>query len=212
MSTRQKSGILLICAGLILASSSGCTTYMANRVDDLADTGKMSMGLGIGAGVDFQATDFLHPSMGLGGVALSFGHENRYVSGFFGDSLRTLPCISPTPFEYASRWMPGRGRDGRFEKAGISSVYTCRGRAYEEISSYMVWKDYYRDDSLQTDIPWARRMGIEVTVMAVFLKVRTGVNPAELFDFLIGFTTVDIAGDDKIEEGTEKKAGGKTGN
>jgi len=42
-------------------------------------------------------------------------------------------------------------------------------------------------------------MSFEASISALVVNARVGINPVEILDFILGFTTVDIAGDDEQE-------------
>lgn len=114
---------------LLLILSSGCagTGYWAKRGRDFADIGKASIGVGLGLGVDAQATDFIHPSFGICQIAYNVGHETRYVSGGWVDGFAWFPsnyCV-----------FIGHG-----SHVGGTAVHVYND--YADTSSFMVWKDY----------------------------------------------------------------------
>jgi len=198
----RRSFLAALAIGTILFSCGCATSYWENRLNDLADVGKVSLGLGGGLGLELQATDFVHPSFGTGGTGFCMGHENRHASGVWTQAYLFFPAATAVA-ALAGKDLP--------ESEGVSSVqmviYGSR-KTMIEATRYMVWKDYYllseeKSKAEKLSVPWTRRMGVEATVAVWLVIVRAGVNPAELVDFALGFTTLDIAGDDvyKEEEG-----------
>lgn len=191
---------------LVTLSCTGCAQYWQNRLNDFADVGKVGLGVGGALGVDAQVTDFIHPSFGLSVGGFFVGHENRDVSG----AWTHLALVFPTATAMANI----AGKDLPKEANGVTSaqVIIYKQIVWVEASRYMVWKDYYTitmgdSDPKPAHVSWARRMGVEATVSLLFVSARAGVNPAELLDFVLGFTTLDIAGDDKVEDKPEPVKG-----
>ena len=176
---------------------SGCAAYWANRGKDFADIAKVGVGFGGGLGVDAQATDFVHPSIGVAAVGFCVGHESRDVSGVWMDASVFFP-VATIMGNLLGKELP--------EAGGGTSAHLCvhgERRMVIEVSRYMVWKDRYtlkeeenKPNGKPVKVSWVKRMGVEATVGVPFVMARAGANPAELLDFLLGFTTLDIAGDD----------------
>ena len=57
--------LLLLAAALTLAS--GCATYRQAVTDDVRDTLKAKVGVGLGLYADAKATSFVNPGLGWGG-------------------------------------------------------------------------------------------------------------------------------------------------
>ena len=50
---------------------------------DLRDSGRMSLGVGLGLSADVKIGDLTHPSLGVLGVAAMYGLESRHIEGRF---------------------------------------------------------------------------------------------------------------------------------
>ncbi len=179
---------------LLVICSLGCaeSRYLANRGKDLADIGKVSVGIpvyfhgwGVGPGIDVQATDFIHPSLGYRSFFLCFGHENRDISLLWAD----LSWYYPFSLE--------ENRTGVTLHRNFDSIFD---NTVSETSYYMTRKEYYRENIYEhVKVSWVKRMGFEATVSALLVNARVGINPAEVLDFVLGFAGIDIAGDDEKE-------------
>lgn len=201
-----QSWAFVLCSLLLCPGSVGCAPYWRNRLCDLEDVAKVNVGAGLG--VDVQVTDFVHPSFGIGVVTV-FGHESREVNGI---------CVSE--HEFFPLTVLQRPTDLSVPDVFGASSYrfflTDTGRTTCEVSRFMIWKDYYATQDYGTNwsklkVSWVRRMWCEAAVGVYFLPaVRIGVNPAEALDLVLGFTTLDIAGDDVAVE-MKAPAGPETG-
>ncbi len=70
---RWPNGILYVATVFLLA---GCS-YLPDRLRDLADVGRVSVGPCLGLGVDVKATGLLHPSIGLESSGIKVGWDTR---------------------------------------------------------------------------------------------------------------------------------------
>ncbi len=184
--------LLVLCAGVLF---SGCTSYLVNRGRDAADIITIGAGLGWGAkarvsslqaGLLFEATkgglrggELVSSDSNAGAVEetdAAWGHSMDIQGVLFGGEY-FMGCELP--------------RNKNFF-AGT-----------ETDSSLSAIPFIHRLDSGYTNP--AYYMQVEA-VAALGISLRLGVNPGELIDFVLGFTTIDVFGDDVglEEEGFEE--------
>lgn len=175
---------------LLLIFTTGCAGYWINRKDDFADIGKASVGVSFpfefipGPGIDIQATDFFHPSFGYKSTSANIGHESRYISGVWFDTS------SYYPYTFSLELSLDRHLRGPFDY-GVIERSKFIGQKYYYLG-YM--EGYIKNKRIEVSM--IKRLGFEVGINAVLINARVGVNPAEILDFILGFTALDIAGDD----------------
>jgi len=156
----------------------GCTTYLDGRLEDIQDVARLGLEIGPQFGVHIEATPLIHTGLGFGLVpaTLNTGY------GLMGRR---------TPFKYHVQcfdliYMHYRSMDGYPEDLCHFTHLFCCGSGPRVPRKYDL-------------IDW---LDMEVAVIAIF-GVRAGVNPGQLVDFLSGFFSLDIAGDDA--ESLEKR-------
>jgi hypothetical protein len=202
--------VLILCLLLSCAVFSGCT-YSKNRANDFLDSMRLSVGVGFGVGVQAKATGFFHPSFGLGGAAQKFGWDTRgpevgtwhEVEGFFPVGTLIMP-MQPLPNSEHS------------EGLTLPWMYQRSSAGSTKVGSYLFFSTPPSDERLKegsTAWRWiALIFDFEAGFSAPIINARVGANPPELIDFLLGWTTLDIAGDDATVEGTDPPQKGITSN
>ncbi len=181
---------------LISLLSQGCA-YFENRARDFGDCFRLSAGAGLGISADAQFGPL------RGGVGLWQG----YVAG-----LNRKSEIGIWYEKYFG--IPIAQIIGAFEKdMGIIAIYFTSANNYKiEISNYKGRKgdsnlneialvfvftpDYYCHEP-RLKIKWTDYFWIQASA-SCFIHVNVGFNVAELFDFVLGWFGIDIAGDDKV--------------
>ncbi len=166
----------LILVLLVAALLTGCTsTYWADRGRDAADIFTVTGGLGLGAKarVGPVATGLMlqEDMVGLRGGTFSRASNKDLDAALVFMGLEVFTLID---------W---RGKD--FGTDTLFFVYIPRNDC-----EYI--KHFYHTK-------WPYYTQIEA-VVALGPSVRLGFNPGELLDFILGFTTLDIAGDDKAAQ------------
>lgn len=186
----MKKIIQTVLAMVVIANMTGCASpYTTNRVRDAADIFTATVGVGAGAKArvgPFHAGIFgNHDIVGLrGGTIDIFGLDPKRS---FALDIETLLIPIPGPYRdkvFAADMFIGPGPAGRHRTAQFEHLsplpfcYTSGLRA----------KQY-------TQIELAG---------GLLGTLRLGFNPGELLDFILGWTTIDIYGDD-IEEKKKKE-------
>jgi hypothetical protein len=183
----MKFAIQILFALVVVASLAGCSTsYMTNRRRDAADI------VTIGVGVGFGAKTRVGPlQVGLLGeydvVALRGGAAgfSPWLTGCADEQFIVAgkETFAPAPFGYPP------------SKAGYN-VFDARGKSFKAVNYELpFWSTLAEDVSTpyyytQIDL-----------VAGLLLSARVGVNPGELVDFVLGWTTIDIFNDDIHVEG-----------
>ncbi len=188
------------------------------RMNDLKDTGRASIGLGLGLSADARLGALTWPSVGFLGTGAMYGWDSREIEGRFFEARISEP--------YATYW---------FRKDGFGWVDALNGTGFRgafEVKSFEVAIDALTlpvDDEPHEDVGvvwegevlagrlyagrWlpipgradkASPLGsfneltdFQLGATLLLVQARLGLNPLEILDFLLGFAGVDIANDDE---------------
>jgi hypothetical protein len=167
---------------LVFLIGCGGSAYVADRGRDAADIVSVSLGIGLGAkarvGPIHAGLLAQKDCVGLRGGQIGATGNN----GDFESPL-PLPVGYPPPFSsiefYRSR--------GKLKADVRSKSYAAHGQLPFVTHALMTETNPVTIHPYFADI---------VGVVAAGLSVRVGFNPGELLDFLLGWLTVDIFGDD----------------
>jgi len=176
---------------VLLATAAGCSApgYWADRERDAADifTFTVGEGWGVKARAGFVNVGLFWNSdfWGLrGGGAFSVPTER----GWSG----CADLVSPVPFPL--KWLVGHCPPWvlvtsveSFDLSGVSPVEDLRRKGYQGGMLFVPFLSATDKAYYYTQIEVAAGLGY---------TVRLGFNPGELLDFLLGWTTIDILGDD----------------
>lgn len=223
--------ILLVIFGsvVLLSAGSGCAFghYWMDRGNDLVDMFglRVSGNLGFGLEANVRATEFFQTGIGwsekyvIGISGREFGCylEQSYSMPFTPSDW--VPWIYPTPFGF-ERGIKRTPIFGNFPEVGVE----------RQVSFLPSYGSKYR---IVSDVPWAGRKktsydrwggDIGFSACAGFLVVagvEAEVRLHEVFDFILGWFTIDFMKDDKMrkyirgelekpaEKAPEKKKGSK---
>jgi hypothetical protein len=208
---------VVIISGLafLLALGSGCAgfgAYMKDRGNDFADCFTARAGICYGLGVRAQASNYLGASIGLsvGKKAGYFGRQYVEAEGnWVGIPLLQLA----TPFlvvwpsiaeEYGNQpyttwhfiWdactcLLGTSYEHNFDAALPDNVRVLGFNLGE----------FVHPIRMEPPTPFIReKFFVEVGVTLFAVSFDAGFNPVEFVDFLLGWTTLDITGDDTVHE------------
>jgi hypothetical protein len=172
----MKNGLQLILSLAVIATLTGCsTTYMVDRRRDAADILTLGVGLGLGAKVrvgPLQTGLLFESDM----AALRGGEFVNYKEGAYNEEFLFTGMEIFAPEEFKPPY-PQRGKT--FKAYGGLSWIPFVHLVNEETEMHCY--SYYTQIEL---------------VGALYGSVRVGVNPGELVDFVLGWTTIDIFNDD----------------
>jgi hypothetical protein len=204
MWTKSRSAKLAIVAlvGCALALSAGCA-YVPDRINDFQDALRISAGVGSGFGVEAKATGLVHPSIGTTGSMIRVGWDDRNVglgvwseteqfcpfsffAGAMDDSRETkTERYLPLFYSRKSDWYDVR-EDDRYRIESYSYFFYSRppGAAYYNQNGVGRALAFFTD--------------VEAGAAILVVSVRVGANAFELVDFVLGLTTIDLAGDDSL--------------
>jgi len=176
---------LLIAVGAAwMLAAVGCApvgNYFGNRAADLADMFTLEMTAGPGADVHGQFTGFLGTAAGWSGQQGLLLHGRYYGIG----ERETAGFILLGATAAASR--------------NMSSLYGD-GPAPERYGLWGLFLPVFISPNPALHVgylpPWPRAADVELGA-SLGVGLHAGFSPGELLDFLVGFTTLDIAGDDK---------------
>jgi hypothetical protein len=189
---------------LVIATfATGCAT---GRLADLKDSGRFSIGLGVGLEANAKLGMAAHPSIGvIGSNSKRIGHQYRNLSG----SWEEFHIVWPLSFLVA---ILDQATSGHSEASTVNHSMNFCIHGYQwkdqgdDIWTYWIpmgaiTEPYFRDY-------WFRELtDIEIDATLGFISARVGVNPLEFIDFLVGFVGLDIAGDDPNKKGATKPRG-----
>ena len=187
----MKHALQIVAVFVATLSASGCATpYMVDRGRDLADIFTATTGYGIGAKArvgPVAVAPFLaqNDSSGLRGGAFFQGIKGGLAFADGGITDVGLLCFSGDAFG-----------DRRYHwwQTNVVSILEQRGKTYEAAELWIPFIAVPRTPDTY-GYPLYYFTQIEV-VVAVGRSVRLGFNPGELLDFILGWTTIDIFGDD----------------
>ncbi len=209
------SELLRPAVALVLLVLAGCAP---GRMADLKDSGRLSVGLGLGLSVDAKLGDLTHPSLGILSASAMYGVDTRKVEGLFYEARTSEP--------YATVWSISRGFPkldalnstgwrGAFEVHSVDVAIDAianvdpqqppeelgvegEGEVLAGRISIGRWLPLPRQSRGREFPLWTFNTATDFQAGATLLLVsaRAGVNVLETFDFLLGFAGFDIAGDD----------------
>jgi len=174
-----------------LAASTGCQSagrYLLNRAADLADIVTLELTAGRGADLHGQLTGFL-------GTAAGYSSQKGFMlhGRFYGTGTR----------ETAGILLFGATATRAVQMSPVAGQRPYEGR-------YGVWALLLPATSSPAEgfhvgyLPrWPRGADVEFGV-SFGLGFHAGLSPGELLDFLLGFSTLDMAGDDLPGEPSSK--------
>lgn len=181
----------------VTACLTGCTSpngYLVDRGRDAADV--FTAAIGTGAGVKIRVGPVQAGLMANNDLeGLRCGRIGPL--GSFGDYMDT---VTPFPYKVSerSRYFLDKEYPWRYPRYAFGDDYfmgSDRGKNYAAVSPFPFLSlagqpEYYSQ--------------VEV-VVAAFVSIRLGLNPGELLDFLLGWSTLDVYGDDigLVEEADE---------
>lgn len=188
---------------LLVAASVGCLPalgcgYVQNRRDDLLDCGQLCMGISVGIGLEVKATGLLHPAIGLLSAGRKYGWGGRNALGAWPEKESFFPYSA----QEAIGTDKGIGRLRRDNPlSGIVPIFFRRRGRNVESCSRLFWSPAgicLGESGAPPHWCVLSTLGdIEVGVTAGYISARVGLNLMEIIDLVIGFTTLDIAGDDQ---------------
>ena len=161
--------LLLVLASLL---SGGCgSAYMKNRVNDAADIFSLGAGVGIGAQARIS---FLQLGLMSNKEFLGLREGNAMIYG-------------PETQAHDSDWL--LYRHGNFTPL-LDPVQQERRKSSNGYTGWVLFSAPHTD---RIHMHWLTQVEL---VGALGPSIRFGVNPLELVDFVLGFTTFDFFGDD----------------
>ena len=204
----QKLIIFLI---LILSLTSGCATYIKSRANDLADCFTARVGLNYGIGVRTQVTDYVCISAGLSYCEKDigfFGREMHDLSvGWWCVGVPISQILAPPVFILLGLFGDDPkiglglllGTDTRFDSrfGARSSLLGINTTEFTEHGESGVFLFPATLQEVYPTKPFLRhKFFVEGGVTLFCVGFDAGFNPVEFVDFLLGWTTLDITGDD----------------
>lgn len=210
---RKAIAIGVLCCVL----SSGCAStsdarrwYWGTRLRDLQDTVRCSVGYGLGLSAHAQVTDFAN-------VGIGCAQTNKY--GLYGKQLgqhswveaeMAFPISNAFGVWGAPRVVLGVsfGPTGLAKLQGLllPLVSYCRavvqGEGEEPVDgqiSIVIWTARGEDpftEPFGLNVPIEERFWVEAGATIGVPSASIGFNPLEFVDFVLGFTTLDVLGDD----------------
>ena len=201
MNHRAPSAALRLAAVLLLAAgASGCVSaggYFTDRWRDAKDIFSVSVGTGGGAKArvgPLQAGVFLNTDVaGFRGGTGFVVHDNCWSPG-----SNVFDFVSPVPAaDFFGAWLTSAETFAPENAwADFDPVAVERGKTYYALFPWVPFVTVANQPCYYTQIDVAVGAGG---------TLRVGFNPGELVDFLLGWTTLDIFGDD-VEARREREA------
>lgn len=237
MSTHPRAGYpfwLLLTLFSLPPLATGCQTtagnYFANRARDFGECFMIRGGVSAGLGADVKVAGLVHANVGLASydamAGIAYGRRCRLYLIYEHPSESDLG-LPLAPFKRGLLHLSSaRPRDDY-----VYVEHSCYGLLPGLLSWVRPYKKYRgkgkeawfwlwgpgpaSDPALNPKalVRWMRvhAPDIEVGATVLLLGVRAGFSPGEFLDFLLGWSGVDIAGDDRRldrrERSTESEAG-----
>ena len=180
---------------LLAAFAAGCAP---GRMDDLADCGKASVGVGPGVEAHAKAGFLTHPSIGVASVTWRAGHEGRELTGTWGESR----CVWPvSAFLYTGMLETPKGLNVSFLAGGSAEDRISRtAEKYADVGYLLPLLAYAgvcaKEDKFSHPLAFRQATDLQLGGTVLLVSARVGVNPLEIVDFSAGLVGLDPAGDD----------------
>jgi len=183
----MKNGLQFILALAAIPTLTGCSTpYMVDRRRDAADIVTLGVGAGLGAKarVGFLQAGLLGQS---DFAALRGGEFVHYDEGAFNGEFLFTEGAFDEEFLFTGTEI--------FAPREFKPPYPQRGKTFKAYGG-LTWIPFVHllNEGIETPC-YSYYTQIEL-VGALLGSVRIGVNPGELVDFVLGWTTIDIINDD----------------
>ena len=206
---------------LTLSLTSGCATYIKSRANDLADCFTARVGLTYGLGIRAEVTDYLGASVGGCYEKEKIGYFGRDPVKYMGvwagvpvmqviwPALGLFLAVGP---EGTGEGIYSMGRVPTFFAPLLSTNITARFNNPSEPFSgegsgafhvlgvniaSLTPSETTREVPIAPEAPLLRqKFFIEFGAALGVVGFDAGFNPVEFVDFLLGWTTLDITGDD----------------
>jgi hypothetical protein len=207
----------LVCAVILLAGCADFKTYMRDRGNDLADCFTLRVGTCYGLGARAQLTNFL-------GVSVLGCIEQKQVGYFGREPVRVKDGVSvgmPVP-QVAAPFLGamvalGIGKMPSNPAAGLKTfltgfpctdvrvhgdaslpqAYALLGVNGAEFVGAEKLPFLDPDERMVPATPFLReKFFVEIGAQLFYVCFDIGFNPVEFVDFLLGWSTLDISGDD----------------
>ncbi len=182
----------------------GCTITKPGRWADLADSGKLSVGLGAGIAADIGFGSLAHPCIGSA-VTQRIGHLERDFPAQWKQFEVCDPMLTVWYEDAGSyRFLASRfSMSGAFPGANVVRETVARPLKFPRGSKgYSVdvdrWLGIPNAELDKQEKPYDLSNVTDLELGATFFVVsaRAGLNPLEFIDFLLGYAGVDFMNDD----------------
>ncbi len=167
---------------LIAGFTTGCG-YLRDRGRDFADIWRIEASVGVGLHVHVTATELAHAGV---------GSSRRYVGGWqYGEGSGERRVEDDFPLSYVWTLVDPERESLHSMRRGSDDAVPSQHRCYWAIPGELNRNIEEREVLHYFDI--------EAHIFVGIAGVEIGFSLGELFDFLLGLVTVDIAGDDGNE-------------
>jgi hypothetical protein len=177
---------------------------------DLRDSGRFSLGFGIGLSVDAKVGPLTHPSLGISSAAAMVGSDSRDIYGVFLETRTSEPLATLWESQEGASFPSALNRSGwraAFEAEAYETAFAAVSDPLRQERPDVLFPESDEVELAETleigrwlpippDVTYNSATDLQVGATALLFSIRTGVNPLELFDFLAGLLGLDPAGDD----------------
>ena len=185
---------VILCIALLCC---GCM-YAKDRGNDFLDIVWIDVGIGLGAGIDFQATDFVHSGLMASHFVDKAGLARREFDTWH-ESNGSLILGRYVQYNHILTLAFAEGIEvNRYAAYGVRSgdlINVPRAfRPYDEVELL------YGFHVENRQAPYLNLLDVDVGVMVLWVGGRVGLSPGEAVDFVLGWFGLDIGKDDTDDE------------
>jgi hypothetical protein len=187
----SKITIILIVA-VLFTGCSNVNNYLINRGNDFIDCFNIAVGTGPIVGVHFQCTDLISGGVGISYCGQYYGFQGR---NFVQWSDMQVEAILLNFYDMGHTTAVGDYRPDAFKDGQSYSTVGMICINFLRYDKYLKMPDNTIERFGMFEGPLYTSFNFEIGVGFLF-GIKVGFSLGQFADFILGFTTLDIAGDD----------------
>ena len=190
---RRISALLI---GLMFASLAGCNSnaYFKDRGHDFLDMFSVDVAGGAGLGLHGKAAIF---NTGL-------GYGQMYHAGLMENGPGTHNWFAVRPEQQLdvivrTNSSVMKGEPSPFNDNPFQGTWLQKGEKASSHKCLLVYVPGMDPATAEPTMKWWDVLDAELSANALVVGARAGLRPGQMFDFVLGWFTVDFTGDDTME-------------